>query len=312
MTRVIFMGTPQFAVPSLAVLADAPGFDVVAVVTQPDAPSGRGKALAMSPVKQFALAREIPVLQPESLKPQDAVDALRAYAPELIVVAAFGQILRKNVLEMPKFQCINVHASLLPRWRGAAPISAAIAAGDASAGVTIMLMEAGLDSGPMLSQRALPIGSEDTTGALTESLARVGAGLLIETLPGWVSGALTPRVQDESQVTFAGRIQKEQGRIDWSQPAAHVERHIRAMSPWPSAFTTLQGKQLKILRAALATTNLPAKPAIGAIVVDRNQVYAQCADGPLQMLAVQLEGKRAMPADVFARGHAGLDGAVLG
>jgi methionyl-tRNA formyltransferase len=312
MTRVIFMGTPQFAVPSLAALVDASGFDVVAVVTQPDAPSGRGKALAMSPVKQFAVSRAIPVLQPASLKPQEAVDALRAYDPELIVVAAFGQILRKNVLDMPKHQCINVHASLLPRWRGAAPISAAIGAGDASTGVTIMLMEAGLDSGPMLSQRALSIGPEDTTGTLTESLARVGAELLVETLPGWVSGALTPRAQDESLVTFAGRIQKEQGRIDWSQPTAQIERHIRAMSPWPSAFTALQGKQLKILRAATSTVHLPARPINGTIVVDRNHVYAQCADGLLQLFEVQLEGKRAMPADVFARGHAGLDGVGLG
>lgn len=306
------MGTPQFAVPSLAALVDAPGFDVVAVVTQPDAPSGRGKSLAMSPVKQFALSREIAVFQPASLKPPEAVDALRAYAPELIVVAAFGQILRKNVLEMPRHHCVNVHASLLPRWRGAAPISAAIAAGDDATGVTIMLMEAGLDSGPMLSQRAVRIGPDDTTGTLTESLARVGSELLIETLPGWISGAVVPRAQDESQVTFAGRIQKEQGKIDWSWPTMRVERHIRAMTPWPSAFTTLQGKQFKVLRAQASTTHLPAKRADGAVIVDRNHLFAQCGDGLLQLLDVQLEGKRAMPADVFARGQAGLDGAVLG
>ena len=212
MAKVIFMGTPQFAVPSLTALIAH--HEVVAVVTQPDAPSGRGKALTPSPIKTLALAHGLPVLQPESLKPPDVVAELRSYAPDLIVVAAFGQILRQVVLDLPRFGCINVHASLLPRWRGASPISAAIAAGDPNTGVTIMLMEAGLDSGAILSQRETAIGDAETTGGLTDRLAQIGAGLLAETLPGWLNSAITPRKQEESQVALAGKLQKTAGRID--------------------------------------------------------------------------------------------------
>ena len=309
MANVIFMGTPQFAVPSLAALYEK--HRVLAVVTQPDAPAGRGKALTASPVKQYALARAIPVLQPPSLKQAEAVDALRVLKPDVIVVAAFGQILRQNVLDLPTYHCINVHASLLPRWRGAAPIAAAIGAGDPMTGVTIMLMEAGLDSGPMLSRCEVQIRPDDTTGSLTERLALAGAVLLADTLPNWLNNTLKPQAQDEALVTFAGRIGKERGRIDWSASASHIERHIRAMSPWPSAFTALQGKQFKILRAALAAPGAGSKLANGTVVVDRNQAFVQCGDGLLQLLEVQLEGKRAMPADVFLRGHAGFAGSML-
>lgn len=311
MTSLIFMGTPRFAVPSLTALLDA-GYDVVAVVTQPDAPAGRGKALRQSPVKEAALARGLPVLQPESLKPPEVVDALRALAPDVIVVAAYGQILRQDVLDLPPHQCVNVHASLLPRWRGASPISAAIAAGDPLTGVTIMVMEAGLDSGPILSQRDVPIQPEDTTGSLTERLAVVGAQLLVDTLPGWIDNTIAPRLQDESRVTLAGRLRKEQGKIDWSRPAAAIERHVRAMSPWPSAFTTWQGKQLKVLRAEIGRTDHPTKLPNGTVSVDRNHVCVQCGVEALRLLEVQLEGKRAMSGDDFARGHPAFDGAVVG
>ena len=310
MKKVLFMGTPQFAVPSLAALLEA--HEVVAVVTQPDAPAGRGKALAASPVKQLAVSRGVPVLQPPSLKPAEVVEALRAYQPDVIVVAAFGQILRRDVLDLPPHKCINVHASLLPRWRGAAPINPAIAAGDTTTGVTIMLMEAGLDSGPMLSQREIRIGPDDTAGALTEVLSHVGAELLVETLPGWLDGSIRPKQQNEALVTFAPRMTKEQGRIDWSRRADEIERHVRAMTPWPSAFTRWNGMQLKIVRARMASGELPSKASNGAVIADYNQCFVQCGDGLLQLFEVQLEGKKPMLIDVFLRGHGAFSAAVLG
>jgi methionyl-tRNA formyltransferase len=311
MLKVIFMGTPAFAVPSLAALVEA-RYDVIAVVTQPDAPAGRGKALKPSAVKEFALSRKLPLLQPETLKPPEMVEQLRALEPDLIIVAAFGQILRQNVLDLPRHHCINVHASLLPRWRGASPISAAIAAGDAVTGVSIMIMEAGLDSGPVLAQREEPIRHDDTTGALTERLATMGAGLLVETLPKWVAHQITPRKQDEGHVTLAGRLRKEQGKIEWSQGAAQIERHVRAMTPWPSAFTSWQGKQLKVLRAAIGLAEHKNKLPNGTVTIDRNHVHVQCSNGLLRLVEVQLEGKRVMDADAFARGQPAFDGSLLG
>jgi methionyl-tRNA formyltransferase len=311
MTRVIFMGTPAFAVPSLAALVNH-GYDVVAVVTQPDAPAGRGKSLKPSAVKEFAHQHGLSILQPETLKPIDVVDQLRALEPDVIVVAAFGQILRQNVLDIPRFNCINVHASLLPRWRGASPISAAIAAGDATTGITIMIMEAGLDSGPLLSQRNEAIRHDDTTESLTGRLAQSGADLLIDTLPKWITHEIAPRKQDEAHVTLAPRLKKDAGKIDWSLNAPAIERHVRAMTPWPSAFTSLLGKQLKVLRAEIGMTEHKQKLQNGAVLIDRNHVHVQCGDGLLRLVEVQMEGKRAMSADDFARGHPALAGAVLG
>jgi methionyl-tRNA formyltransferase len=311
MTSVIFMGTPAFAVPTLAALIDH-RYDIAAVVTQPDAPAGRGKALKPSPVKEFALSRGLTVLQPETLKTMEVVEQLGAFAPDLIVVAAFGQILRQNVLDIPRYNCINVHASLLPRWRGASPISAAIAAGDAITGVTIMIMEAGLDSGPILSQLEEPIHRDDTTGTLTERLAEAGAGLLIETLPKWMSHEIKPKKQDEGHVTLAGQLKKEHGKIDWSQHAVHIERHVRAMTPWPSALTHFQGKQLKVLRAEVGLAEHKNKRPNGAVLIDRNHVYVQCGAGLLRLIEVQLESKRTMNADDFARGQPAFADAVLG
>jgi methionyl-tRNA formyltransferase len=305
------MGTPQLATPILSALIAH--HDVVGVVTQPDAPSGRGKVLTASPVKQMALQHALPVLQPESLKPAEAVDALRALNPDVIVVAAFGQILRQNVLDLPPHHCLNVHFSLLPRWRGASPVSAAIAAGDPITGVTIMLMDAGLDTGPMLSRREVQIMPEDTTSSLTDKLSTVGADLLAETLPGWLDGSIKPQKQDNALATVAGRMTKEQGRIDWTRNAVQIERHIRAMSPWPSAFTSLGGRQLKLLRARHAYANDKIKHPNGSVHVEHSRVLVQCGDGMLELSEVQLEGKRPMSAADFARGYAGgLTGAVLG
>jgi methionyl-tRNA formyltransferase len=299
MPKILFMGTPQFAVPSLAKLIEH--YDVVAVVTQPDAPAGRGKQLTQSPIKQLALSAGLPVLQPETLKPPEIVEQLRSFAPDCIVVAAFGQILRKPVLEMPQFGCINVHGSLLPRWRGASPVSAAIAAGDASTGITIMQMDVGLDNGPMLSRREEMIRPDDTAGSLMERLSHIGAALLIETLPKYFAGEIAPETQDEGQVTLCRQIKKEEGAIDWHKRAIDIERHVRAMQPWPGAFTSVNGKRLKVNRSQVSDSKLESAP--GTIAIHKNSVSVQCGDGVLELLEVQPEGKKAMPAADFARGQ---------
>ena len=305
------MGTPQFAVPALQKLAEH--YDVVAVVTQPDAPAGRGKHLVQSAVKQFALSKGLPVLQPDSLKPAEVVEQLRGYHPDCIAVAAFGQILRKPVLDLPRYGCINVHGSLLPRWRGASPISAAIAAGDEATGITIMRMDVGLDSGPLLSKRAEPIGPEDTTATLMERLSHIGADLLIDTLPKYFSGELTPEGQDESLVTLCHQLKKEEGRIDWGRSAVEVERHVRAMTPWPGAFTTLDGKQLKILKSRVGMQfDRMLRPPGNLFLQRGKELLVACNGGILELLEVQLEGKKATPAADFARGHAALLGSLLG
>jgi methionyl-tRNA formyltransferase len=308
MAKIIFMGTPQFAVPSLQALLRH--HDVAAVVTQPDAPAGRGRALVASPVKQAALAAGVPVLQPDSLKPPEVVAHLRDYAPDLIAVAAFGKLLRRDVLNLPPRGCLNVHASLLPRWRGASPISAAIAAGDAATGITIMRMDPGLDTGPLLAQRGEPIRPDDTTGALSERLAALGAELLVEVLPDWLNGGIQPQLQDNALATHCGQLRKEDGRIDWARPAADIERHIRAMSPWPAAWTTWDGKLLRVLRAATASGAPGGAPGIA--VIDGRVARVQCGDGALELIEVQLEGKRPIPAGEFARGQRGFSGTLLG
>jgi methionyl-tRNA formyltransferase len=305
------MGTPQFAVPTLAALVQQQ--EVITVVTQPDAPAGRGRALAQSPVKQFALEHNLPVLQPETLKSPEVVAQLRDLAPDAIVLAAFGQILRRDVLALPPFGCINVHASLLPRWRGASPISAAIAAGDEITGVTIMRMEAGLDSGPILTQRQERILPADTTDSLTERLSHVGAELLAETLPRWLNREISAQPQDEAQVTKCSLLKKEQGRIDWARSAVEIERHVRAMTPWPSAWCTWQSRQLQIKHARLSGLHPLVPNAPGTVVIDGGAlVGVQCGEGILELLEVQLEGKRALPAAEFARGQRQFVGSRLG
>ncbi len=314
MTRIIFMGTPEFAVPALDGLAAQADNQIVAVVTQPDAPAGRGKQLAQSPVKRWALAHDVPVLQPPSLKPPEVVEQLRAYQPDVIVVAAFGQILRRNVLEMPPHGCVNVHGSLLPRWRGASPVSAAIAAGDAATGITIMRMDIGLDNGPMLSQREEAIHPDDTAESLMARLAHIGATLLTETLPKYLRGEITPQPQDETQVTVCRQIKKEAGQIDWQRSAIEIDRHVRAMRPWPGAFTMLNGKLLKVGRVAVQETAQAsdASPVpVGQIWVEHGAVFVQCGSGRLQLIEVQPEGKKMMPAADFARGHPTLHNATF-
>src|SRR5215211_1861280 len=225
-TRVVFMGSPDFSLPTLRAMAEQ--YNVVGVVTQPDRASGRGRALKAPPVKRLALELGIPVMQPEKLRLPEAMEQLRAWNPDLIVVAAFGQILRKDVLDLPPHGCINVHASLLPRWRGAAPINAAILHGDEETGVTIMKMDAGLDTGPMLTQRSIPLTREDTAGSVFEKLSNLGANLLIENLPGYLSGKLTPTPQPEEGVTYAPMLKKEEGQLDFTHEVNELERRVRA------------------------------------------------------------------------------------
>ena len=247
MTRIVFMGSPDFALPGLRALSQ--NYSVVGVVTQPDRGSGRGRELKMPPVKALALELGLPVMQPEKLKQPEAMEQLRAWAPDLIVVAAFGQILKKDVLFLPRFGCINVHASLLPRWRGAAPINAAILAGDAETGVTIMQMDVGLDTGPMLAKRAIRLTPTDTAGSVFQSLATLGADLLIETLPGYLSGEITPQPQPEEGATYAPMLKKEEGRLDFTHAADELERRVRAFNPWPGAYMEWDNAVLKVQRA---------------------------------------------------------------
>jgi len=309
MTRVVFMGTPEFAVPSLRALLEA-GYDLVAVYTREDQPAGRGQRLEASPVKRYALAQGLPLWQPKSLRTPDEQVALADLAPDLIVVAAYGLILPKTVLGIPSKGCINVHGSLLPRYRGAAPIAAAILAADQEAGVSIMLMDAGVDTGPILSRNGLRITPEDTTGSLTIKLAGLGADLLVDTLPAWLRGDLVPRAQPEEGATLSPRITKEDGRIDWSEPAELIARKVRAYQPWPSAFTTWRGQTLKILKARPdgGTASTPGVVVAGG----RGAAGVATGDGLLWLEEVQLAGRKAIPIGAFLAGAQDFVGSTLG
>ena len=302
------MGTPEFAVPVLEALAGA--HRVVGVVTQPDRPAGRGRRLAPSPVKQVALERGLSLSQPHSLRTPEAVAQLSAWKPDVFVVAAFGQILPQDVLGLPPHGCLNVHGSLLPRWRGAAPVAAAILAGDEVTGVTIMQMDAGLDTGPVLAQREEPIAPDDTQATLEERLARLGAELLVETLVVYLAGSLLPRSQPDEGATYAGQLRKEDGWLDWSRPAVELDRRVRAFTPWPGAFTMWHGRRLKVLR----TVTLPAwrgGVSPGTVVALADGVVVATGEGALLLEEVQLAGKRPMDIGAFLRGQRDFAGSVL-
>jgi methionyl-tRNA formyltransferase len=296
MTRVVFMGSPDFALPTFRALAR--DYKVVGVVTQPDRASGRGKQLKPPPVKTLALELGIPLMQPEKLRLPEAMGQLRLWNPELIVVAAFGQILRKEALELPPFGCINVHASLLPRWRGAAPINAAILHGDEETGVTIMKMDIGLDTGPMLSQRSIRLTQEDTAGSVFEKLSVLGADLLIETLPDYLSGARKPIPQPEEGVTYAPMLNKEEGRLDFTQDAEALERRVRAFHPWPGAFMEFDGTPLKIHRARAEAGDAQ----VGQRLVYQSQPAVGARGGILLLEEVQPAGKKSMSGKAFLAG----------
>ena len=304
--RVVFMGTPRFAVPSLRQLVES--HDVVAVVTAPDRPAGRGRRVRASPAKEAALDSGIAVLQPDSFKEENEVDRIRALEPDIIVVAAYGQILPGPVLEIPPHGTVNVHPSLLPRHRGASPVASSILAGDPETGVTLILMDQGVDSGPILAQRAVAIRESDTQASLTDRLAAIAADLLAETLPVWMSGRLEPRPQDKSQATFTKRLAKGDGKIDWRREATAIARQVRAYHPWPGAFTNWNGRQFKVIAAhEVAGGGEP-----GTVVDADGGAAIVAGEGRLALEEVQLEGRRAMKIAQFLRGHPGFVGARLG
>jgi methionyl-tRNA formyltransferase len=311
--RVVFMGTPEFSVPALEQLVQSE-YEVVAVYTQPDKLGGRGRVPAPSPVKRAALEHGLEVLQPATLRDPAEVEGLAALKPDVIVVAAFGQILPQSVLDIPGFGCLNIHPSLLPTYRGASPIPAAILAGDKDTGVTIMLMDAGMDTGPILSQIVVGIEAEDTTASLTIKLARAGAGLLVETLPLWFDRYLTPQPQDEGRASYTTPITKEDGAIDWRLSANEIWRRVRAFYPWPGCYTRWQGKLLRIHEAVPLHKKGITVPGRVIALASRQPavVGVETGDGILGLLSVQLEGKRALPAVEFLRGQRGFVGDILG
>jgi methionyl-tRNA formyltransferase len=309
--RVVFMGTPELAVSPLEHLM-LNQYQVVAVYTQPDKPVGRGRSLAASPVKKAALAWKLPVVQPVSLKGAAVAEQLAGFHPEVIVVAAFGQILPQSILDITSYGCINIHPSLLPRFRGASPVAAAILAGDEFTGVSVMLMDKGLDTGPVLARAQISISRQDTTGSLTRKLSLLGARMLLDVLPRWSRGEITPQPQNEAEATYSATSFKGEGEIDWQMSAVDIWRRVRAYYPWPGCFTRWRGKRLKIIEAE----PLPRGKAleVGQVVgMERTDVAfgIGARDGILGVLKVQLEGKRAMPSAEFLRGQMQFIGSIL-
>ena len=296
--RTVFMGTPDFALQTLQGLIDA-GCKMVGVYTQPDRPKGRGKQLAAPPVKELAQKYDIPVYQPLKLRQSEAVAELEALAPDLIVVVAYGQILPKRVLEIPAHGCINVHASLLPKYRGAAPINKAIIDGETETGITTMYMDVGLDTGDMLVKKALSIGPEETAGELHDRLASLGRETMEETLRQLCAGTLQREVQDDEQSTYASLMKKEDGRIDWSRSAQEIHNHVRGLDPWPGAYTTINGELLKLAETRPeAAEGLPGN----VIAADKNGVCVACGSGSLRIQQLQLAGRKRLAAADFLRG----------
>jgi len=306
--RIVFFGTPEFAVPSLRALLDR-GEEVVSVVCQPDKPAGRGQKLLSPPVKELAVVCGVPVLQPLKLRMPEVSAALAEQRPDLIVVAAYGKILPANILMLPRFGCINVHASLLPKYRGAAPIQWAILRGEKVTGITIMQMNEGMDTGDILLQRETTIGDSETYGELRTRLAHLGAAALMDAIELLKSGALQPRPQDDVAATMAQMIQKEDGVIDWSRPAIELARAVRAYNPWPSAQTTLAGALLKIHRAHVVRVNagLP-----GMVHTHDGAIVVTCGEDALQLDQLQLAGRKSLPAAEFIRGVRIAEGTRLG
>lgn len=296
--RIVFMGTPDFAVPSLQALIDA-GHDVCAVYTQPDKPQGRKQILTAPPVKTLALEHDIPVFQPNTLKNEDEQARLRELAPEVIIVVAYGKLLPKAVLDIPPHGCINVHGSLLPRWRGAAPIQWAVIAGDEKAGVTTMKMAEGLDTGDMLLTYETKVGEKETAGELFDRLAQAGAELLTETLVKL--DEITPRPQDDAQSCYAHMLDKQMAVIDWSKSAHEIDCLIRGLNPWPIALTTLSGERLKVFAAEKAAGN--GEPGTVLEADPKKGLTVACGEGALRLTEIQLVGGKRMKATDFLRGH---------
>ena len=299
--KIVYMGTPDFAVAPLAALVKN-GYEVEAVITQPDKPKGRGKTMMFTPVKEEALKHDIPVLQPVKVRDPEFVEKLAKIAPDIIIVAAFGQIIPKSILEMPKFGCINIHASLLPKYRGAAPIQQAVIDGEKESGVTIMQMGTGLDTGDMISRIVVPLAKDETGGSLFDKLAEAGAELLIQTLPTIFDGtAVYEKQPEESPTPYAAMISKKMGLLDFSKGAGELERLVRGLNPWPSAFTFINGKTLKVWKSSVEQAEVKGIP--GTVVsTDKEGIHVACGQDVLVLHEVQLEGKKRMEADAFLRG----------
>ncbi len=310
--KTVFMGSPAFAVPVLQSLMSNQ-YDIIAVYTQPDKRTGRGQQLMPCPVKQFAVAHGLRVIQPETFKDVKAISALQEMQPDIIIVAAYRQILPDAVLRIPKYNCINIHPSLLPKYRGPSPVAAAILNGDAMTGVTIMLIEKKVDSGQILAQKEIPVNEDDTTESLSERLAKLGAELLTDTVPSWVAGKIQPRRQDETQATYTRMEAKEDGRLDWNLPAVQLWRRVRAYYPWPGCFTEWKGVRLKIIKAVPLNEIEVGK--VGEVIAlprtGEARVAVRTADGLLGLIAVQMEGKKEMPAGDFMAGHRDFIGNIL-
>ncbi len=308
--KIVYMGTPDFAVAALESLIDA-GHEITAVVTQPDRPKGRGKEMAFSPVKECALKHGLHVFQPEKIKEESAVATLKTFDADIYVVAAFGQILSQEILDIPKYGCINIHASILPKYRGAAPIQFSILNGDKETGVTIQQMNAGMDTGDIIAVKTIPITESDTAGTMFDKLMMLGAELVAETLPRIERGEIVPVPQNESEATKCGKIRKDMGSINWDKSAKSISYLVRAMNPWPSSFTRMNGKMLKIWTVSVLsqkTNNVP-----GTIhSVSKDAFCVNTGDGVLEISEVQLEGKKRMDVKSFLLGNEVEPGMKLG
>ena len=309
--KLVYMGTPDFAVPALVSLVEA-GHEVAAVVTQPDKPKGRGKAVQMTPVKEKALSYGIPVYQPIRVKKdEEFFNILKEIQPDAIVVAAFGQILPKEILDLPRYGCVNIHASLLPKYRGAAPIQWAVIDGEKESGITTMMMDVGLDTGDMLDQLIIPLAEDETGGSLFDKLSEAGGSLILETLKKLENGTAVRTPQPETGATYAGMLDKSLGNIDWTRSATELERLIRGLNPWPSAYTHYGSKLMKLWAAGVLPENFEGKP--GEIVkVLKDCFLVKTGEGTLAVKELQLEGKKRMDAGAFLRGFPLKEGERLG
>ncbi len=307
--KIVFMGTPDFAVSTLESLIKG-GHEVIAAVTQPDKPKGRGKAVLMTPVKEKALEYDIPVYQPVKARDPEFVELLQGMDPDVIVVVAFGQILPKSILDIPKYGCVNVHASLLPKYRGAAPIQWAVIDGEEKSGVTTMLMDEGLDTGDMLEKAEIVLDEKETGGSLFDKLSTLGGELILSTLEKMENGTITRTPQGESDTSYAKMLKKSMGEIDWTMDAVKIERLIRGLNPWPSAYTSLKGKTVKIWSADVVEGKGNGNP--GCVTVTKDKLLVECGEGFLSVTELQLEGKKRMDTAAFLRGFTVEDQTVFG
>ena len=310
--KVVFMGTPEFAVPTLKALAEDGRYEIVGVVTQPDRPAGRGRKLTACPVKQYATERGLPVYQFERIRNPEGVEAMKALAPDVVITAAFGQILTQALLDIPRYGTLNVHASLLPKHRGSAPINWCILQGEKQAGVTIMKTDVGLDTGDMLRCECTPIGELETAGELTERLSHMGAKLLAGTLPDYLEGRILPVAQNEKESSYEPMLKKEMGEIDWNRPACEIACQVRGLNPWPCAYTDMNGGRLKLYLARAVDCADDAAPGTVVISTPKDGLFVRCGEGALEVLELQAPGGKRMTAKAYLMGKGIEVGTVLG